>query len=140
MPLSKQLSELSAQAKKLEDFLASAQTKNRAALDSHREQLKARISDSKARAEAKGAAAEDKAQSWWAETRSSIDNRFATLRAERDEHHAERDLKKAEWQADAAEQDAADAVEFAIEVLDQAEYAVVDALLARADADDLAGN
>ena len=37
-----------------------------------------------------------------------------------------------------AEQDAADAVEFAVNVLVQAEYAVVDAALARADADGLA--
>jgi hypothetical protein len=139
-PLSEQLTELSAEAKKVEDFVAAAQAKNRAALDSQREQLRSRISDSKARAEARGAAAEDKAQSWWADTRSTIDARLAGLRDERDLHRAERDLKKAERRAEDAEQDAAYAVEFAIEMLDQAEYAVADAVIARADADDLVSN
>jgi hypothetical protein len=139
-PLSEQLSELSAQAKKAEDLVAAAQAKNRAVLNSHREQLKSRIDDSKSRAEAQGAAAEDKAQSWWSDTRSTVDDRLASLRADRDLHRAERDLKKAERRAEDAEQDAAYAVEFAIEILDQAEYAVTDAVLARADADDLASS
>ena len=89
-------------------------------------------------AEASAATAQQQAQSWWDETRSSIDNQFATLRAKRDEHRAERGLHRAERRADDAELDAADAVDFAMAVLVQAEYAIIDATLARADADDLA--
>ena len=56
------------------------------------------------------------------------------------QHRADRDIKRAEHQAEQAEQDAADAIDLALYVLDQAQYAIVDAAIARADADDLAGN
>jgi hypothetical protein len=125
-------------AKQAQDFVAQAQAKNRAFLDNTRETLKASISDTKAKVEGGAATAQDKAQSWWDDMRSAIDARLASIRAERDEHRAERDLKKAQRRADDAEQDAADALAFAIAMLDQAEYAIVDALTARADADDLA--
>jgi hypothetical protein len=47
-------------------------------------------------------------------------------------------LKKTENRADDAELDAADAIYFAAWAVDQAEYAVVDAVIARDDADQLA--
>ena len=50
----------------------------------------------------------------------------------------EHDLKKAEHRADRAEQDAADAIDFALYAVDQVEWLVIDAALARADADDAA--
>jgi hypothetical protein len=137
-PLSEQLTELSARAKQAEDFVDEARSKNRAFLDSQRETLKSSIDESRARVDTGAAAVQDKAESWWGETRTAVEDRFASLRAERDEHRAERDAKKAERQADDAEADAAYAVEFAISMLDQAEYAVADAIIARADADDLA--
>jgi hypothetical protein len=137
-PLSEQLTELAARAKQAEDFANATRSKNQAFLDSHREKLQSSIDDSKARVAAGAAAAQDKAESWWAETRSAIEDRFASLRAERAEHRAERDLKRAERHADDAEQEAGYAVEFAISMLDEAEYAIGDAVIARADADDLA--
>ena len=137
-PLSDQLTELAARAKQAEDFVTAARAKNRAFLDSQRETLKSSIDDSRARVEAGAAAVQDKTESWWGETRSAVENRLASLRVERDEHRAERDVNKAERRADDAEQDAVYAVEFAIAMLDQAEYAVADAVIARADADDLA--
>jgi hypothetical protein len=68
----------------------------------------------------------------------AVDAKFSAMQAKREHHKAERDLRLAVRRADDAELDAADAIEFAISVLDQAEYAVVDAAIARADADDLA--
>jgi len=115
-----------------------ARAKNRAALDSQRELLRSSIGEGTARAEADAAAAQSKVQSWWGDTRSAVDEQFATLRARLDERRAERDVKQAERRADEAEQDAVFAVQFAISMLDQAEYAVADAVIARADADDLA--
>ena len=135
-PLSEQLSELAARVKTAEDILAAANQKNRAALESQREQLKSSIN--KAKDQGKTAAArQDQGQSWWDKTRVDVDQRFDTLRAKRDEYRAERDLKKAQNRADDAELDAADAVDFAVYMVDQAEYAVVDAVIARADADAL---
>jgi hypothetical protein len=103
-PLSEQLTELSARAKQAEDFVDEARSKNRAFLDSQRETLKSSIDDSTARVAAGAAAAQDKAESWLAETRSAVEDRFASLRIEHDEHRAERDLNKAERHAADAEQ------------------------------------
>lgn len=136
--LSEQLSELSDRVKKAEDFVTVARTKNRAALDSQRELLKSSIGESKARAEADATAAQSKVQSWWGATRSAVDERFGTLHARLDERRAEHDVKRAEHLADEAEEDAVYAVQFAISTLDEAEYAIADAVIARADADDLA--
>jgi hypothetical protein len=136
--LSDQLTELAARAKQAEDFVNGARSKNRAYLDSQRETLKASIDGSKAKVAAGATAAQAEAESWWGGTRSAIEDRFASLRAEHDEHRAERDLKKAENRADDAEQDAEYAVDFAISMLDQAEYLVADAVIARAEADDVA--
>jgi hypothetical protein len=137
-PLSEQLSELSDRVKKAEDFVAVARARNRAALDSQREILKSSIGEGKARAEAEAAAAQSKVQSWWDDTRSAVDEQFATLHTRLDERRAERDVKLAAHRADEAEEDAVYAVQFAISMLDQAEYAIADAVIARADADDLA--
>ncbi|HZC51992.1 MAG TPA: hypothetical protein VE441_05800 [Mycobacterium sp.] len=139
-PLSEQLSELAARVKKSEDFVNAARDKNRAYLHDERQTLKTSIADGRARMNADGAAAQDGVRSWWNETRESIDARVATLRAERDDHKAAHEVKKAERRADDAEEDAAYAVDFALAMLDEAEYAVADAVLARLDADELAAS
>jgi hypothetical protein len=138
--LSAQLTDLAARSKKTEDVVAAAKEKNRARLESQRDQLKTSIADRNARAKARAASTEAKSQQWWTDTRSSVDARFATMRAEADERRTEKDIKKAEHHAEQAEQDAVDAIDWAIYILDQAEYAVIDAVIARADADDLALN
>ena len=136
-PLSEQLSELAARVKTAEDIVSAANAKNGAALESQREQLKSSISKAKDQAKTDAAATTDQAQSWWDKTRADVDQRFDTLRAKRDEHRAECDLKRAQNRADDAELDAADAIDFAVYMVDQAEYTVVDAVIARADADTL---
>ncbi|MDX6228396.1 MAG: hypothetical protein QOI76_1786 [Frankiales bacterium] len=138
--LSEQLSDLAARSKKTEDVVAAAQERNREKLQSQREKLKAAIADGNAQAQARAAAAETKRQQWWSDTRSSVDARFAAMRAEADHWRTGRDVKKAERHAEQAEQDAMDAIDWALFVLDQADYAVIDAVMARADADDLALN
>jgi hypothetical protein len=51
---------------------------------------------------------------------------------------AEIDAKEALRRADAAEEDALFAIDYAYGTIEEAEYAVLDAILARMDADDLA--
>jgi hypothetical protein len=63
-----------------------------------------------------------------------MDSRFTELRTKREQHKAERDLKRAERRADDPEQDGADVIDFAI---DRAESAIIDATISSADADDL---
>ncbi len=136
--LSEQLTDLAARSKNTEDVVAAAQEKNRARLESQRDKLKSSIAAGNAQAQERAAADEATTQQWWNDTRSAVDARFAAMRAEADERRTERDIKKAERQAEQAEQDAADAIDWALFVLDQAEYSVIDAVIARADADDLA--
>jgi hypothetical protein len=137
-PLSEQLNELSDRAKNAENIVAAARERNRGELDRQRTALKSRIDEGKTRSEAKTAAAQDKARSWWDDTQSAVEQRFAAMRAEGEERKAERNVKKSEKRADDAEADAVYAVEFAMSMLDQAEYAIADAVIARADADELA--
>ena len=139
-PLSEQLTDLAARSKNTEDVLAAAQEKNRARLESQRDELKASIDAGNAEARQRAEADEAKTQQWWNDIRSSVDAQFATMRAEADERRTEKDIKKAERHAEQAEQDAADAIDWALYFLDQAEYSAIDAVIARADADDLALN
>lgn len=134
-PLSEQLSTLSAQAKKAEDALTEARDKNQAALQAHRAALKGSASTAEAVAQQRVAATETATATWWDETRSTLQERFAGLRASADEHRNEHDLKRALRRADAAEADADDAVALAVYILVQAEWAVVDAAIARGEAD-----
>src|SRR2546421_8103769 len=136
--LSEQLSVLSDRVKKTEDVVAAARQKNRGNLENQRDRLRTSIAERNANIEEHLAAAKGKAEASWGETRSSIQHWFTTIQAAADERRAERGIKKAERHADIAEQDAADAIDLALYVLEQAEYAVVDAALARADADELA--
>jgi hypothetical protein len=138
--LSEQLTDLAARSKNTEDVVAAAQEKNRARLESQRDKLKTSIAAGNAEARQRAAGDQAKTQQWWSDTRSSVDARFAAMRAEADERRTEKDIKKAERHAEQAEQDAADAIDWALYVLDQAEYSVIDAVIARADADDLALN
>jgi hypothetical protein len=135
--LSDQLSDLSVRARKTEDVVAAARKNDREQLERQRAKLTSAIAEGKAKAEEQAGAAKGAAAAWWTETRSSMDQRFAEMRAAADDRRAERDVKKAERHADLAEDDAADAIDAALYFFDQAEYAVIDAVIARADADDL---
>jgi hypothetical protein len=136
--LSEQLSDLSDRVKKTEDVVAAARQKNRQNLEHQRDRLRASIAERNANIEEHLAAAKGGAEASWSETRSSVQRWFTTIQAEADERRTERGIKKAERHAEIAEQDAADAIDLVLYVLEQAEYAVVDAVLARADADELA--
>jgi hypothetical protein len=133
-PLSAQLQDLSDRAKKTESVVDAARNKDRQRLAEQKAELEASIA-------AAGTAASthrDKVSTWWADTRASLDERIAARRAKTENRHFEHDLKKAQQQADDAEADAADAVSFALYILDEAEQEVIDAVMARAAADDLA--
>jgi hypothetical protein len=133
-PLSEQLLELSQRTKRAEDVMAAAQAKNRAKLESQRGEIGKSIEAGKANVDA----AHNQVESRWDETRRSVEQRVATLRADAEARRAERGAKKAERRAEDAEKEAADMVDFALYILDEAEYAVIDAAVARADADELA--
>lgn len=132
--LSDQLSHLADRTKNVEDTVTAARAANRAQLETKKTELKSSLDA----VGTKAADAKAQAKGWTSDLHASVDKHFADRRAASAEHKAERDLDRAERRADDAEQDAADTIALALYVLDQAEYAVVDALLARADADELA--
>jgi hypothetical protein len=106
---------------------AAVAAKNRAALDTQREQLKAKLDEGKVKARSEAAAAKQETQAWWTKVRSDINDRLTEMRAKRDEHRTEHDVRHAEHRAEDAELDATDAIYFAEWAIDQAEYAVTDA-------------
>jgi len=136
-PLSEQLQDLAQRTKKLEDSASAARKKNRAQLERQLDQLNSDMETTGQKIEASAAGAKENVRSGWADLKRRIDERLAAARTKIQEHKTERDVNRAERRAQAAEDDAADAIAFAVYVLDQAEYAVVDATLARVAADDL---
>jgi phage shock protein A len=143
--LSEQLSDLSVRAKQTEDAIEATREKNRetreknrAKLDARRDELKKSIAAERTKAKKRASARVDTAHAQWNDARNSVEQRFAKLKSNAEERHAERNAKHAEKHAERAEEDAADAVEFALYVLDEAEYALIDAAIARSEADELA--
>jgi hypothetical protein len=136
-PLSEQLQDLSQRAKKIENSAKATREKNQAELERRRNQLESDMKSTGQKIETSAAAAKENIRSGWADIRNRIDKQLAGARTKLEERKAERDLNRAERRAQAAEDDAANAIVFAEYVLDQVEYAVVDAALARSAADDL---
>lgn len=130
--LSEALIDLAGRVKRVEDSAEAVQEKNRAALQSRREELEAAIEESKGELEAAATQAKDATKGWWAKTTSSIQADVANWRTERNEENAE-------WAAEDAEDDAVIAVSLAAYCLDAAEWAVVRAELLRGEADQLKG-
>jgi hypothetical protein len=120
-------------------------TSARAAAAEDREQLKQRVDQAQdeanktvqdARQRADQAA--DRAQSKWAEMKTDAAARREDFKAKIDKRANQLDAKAAATDADWAEQDAADAIDYAIWVVSDAQLAVLDALDARAYADERA--
>ena len=137
-PLSEQLTDLAARAKKTEDFVASAQEKSRKQLEDDRADLKAAVAAGKANAQQDAATVKQETSQAWDAVGSSVDHWLDKVRAAANERRSERNIKRAQRDAEVSEDVAAGAIDFAIFALDQAEYAVTDAVLARSDADAMA--
>jgi hypothetical protein len=138
MTLSDQLSRLAARTKTLEERATAAQQKARSDLE---HDVKAARDESKADAEAlRKAVDEDVAEvsAWWTDLGQSWDKHIAKMRKEIDKKQAEHDLKSAQRDADDAAAYASYVLDYTFAAVEEAEYAVLDATLARMDADELA--
>jgi hypothetical protein len=138
MAISDRLTELAARAKEAEDHAASAKSKAKTDLEldvkTARESAKARADQlSKAAEAGKG-----KLSAWWDSLQRSWNEHLAEIRRSIDERRAVHDVAAAERAADGAEEDAAFAIDYAYAAIEEAEYAVLDATLARMNADDMA--
>jgi hypothetical protein len=138
MDFSAKLDELQA---KVNETVATA----RAAAAENRDQLKQRVDQAQSEAnqameDAKQQAGEaaDRAQSKWAQMKADAEAKREDVKAKIDKRADQLDAKAAAKDADWAEQDAADAIDYAIWMVYDAQLAVLDALDARVYADDRA--
>jgi len=76
--------------------------------------------------------------SWWTNVQRSWNEQMGAMHKDIDEKRAAHDVKTAQRHADSAEEDAAIAIELAYGAVVEAEYAVLDAALARVQADEMA--
>jgi hypothetical protein len=138
MAVSDQLSRLAARTKDLEDRAAAARAKAKGDLEQDvkkaRESAQAQADTLRQRAEA----SEGRISAWWDSVQRSWDDHLAAVRKNFDEKEAAHDLKKARRIADQAEVDAEFAIDYAYAAIEEAEYAVLEATLARMEADEVA--
>jgi hypothetical protein len=138
MALSDQLSKLSIRAKQVEDRAAAAQGKAKADLEQE-------VKEARESAQAQGDSLRQAAESgkgklsvWWESVQRSWNEHLAAVRKSMEDRKAEHDLTTAQKVADQAEDDAGFAIDYAYAAIEEAEYAVLDAALARKNADELA--
>lgn len=136
--LSESLETLSVRVKTLEDSATATFEADRAKLEQRRSEIDTALTADRDEFETSLREAADKGRSWWNETKDELARPVRELRARHQERQSEHELHRAIRIADAAEQDAAEAIEIVNYWLNIAEYAVIDATLARMAADDLA--
>jgi hypothetical protein len=135
--------DFSAKLDDLQQRAAHAKAAAQAAGSESREQLRQRIDQAKVDVAAKDARqqageAAASARSTWAQMKADAAAKLDDFEAKMDRRADQRDAKLAARQADGAEADAADAIEFAAWTVDHARLAVLDAIDARVYADELA--
>ena len=135
---SEQLDKLADRAKQSEANIENAKQEGQAELKARVQQ--ARESSEKHAAELKSGAsgAKAKASKWWTDVQDDWNKHIDKVRKDVDNRKEEHDAERAEHHAEHREDDAEAAVAFAYAAFEEAEYAVLDAILAREEADELA--
>jgi hypothetical protein len=137
-PLSQSLQELAARVKVLEDSATATFQADRAELEKRRHEIDDAIKTEVGEFDSAVRDAAQAGRTWWNDTKTSMRRPVDEVRARVENRKSEHELHRALRAAEAAEQDAAAAIEVADYFLDIAEYAIIDAALARMAADDLA--
>jgi DNA primase large subunit len=135
MALSDDLARLAARAKEVETRYAAVRGEARADLE--RNVATARDSAQEQAAKLRGAAEQSKAEisSGLSEVQRSWNDHIARIREDLEGKKAKHDVRMAQARADDAEAYASFAIDLAYSAVVEAEYAVLDAALARMDAD-----
>ncbi|MBS3652365.1 hypothetical protein KEU06_27620 [Pseudaminobacter sp. 19-2017] len=133
--LSESLAEMSAHAKQAEDHIAAAQKEAHDKIIARREESRATVEASIAKVNQDMHAVGSTLAEKWKAVQAKINADKAALKAGIAERKHERDVKHAENHAKALEMEASLAVDYAVASIDQAELAVYDAIVARAEAD-----
>ena len=143
MSLSEQLDKASAQLKRLSDRASEAEANANAKNAKDKAALKQRVDAAEADAKkasddlkASANEAEDEAAQWWGQVQDNWKSHIAKVRNKADQTKANMKADQAEIRAELAEDDAAAAVDFAYAAIEEAEYQVLNAAMARVDAED----
>ena len=137
--------DFSTQLDDLQQRATKAKTSAQAAVSESRAQLRQRIDQAKVDVDLAGKdarqqvdAATASARSKWAQLKADTAAKLDDVEAKMDRRADQLDAKVAARQADGAEADAADAIDYAAWTVDNARLAVLDAIDARVYADELA--
>jgi hypothetical protein len=136
--LSAALLDLASRVKRVEDSAEAVEEKNRVKLQARREELETAIDETHIELAAAATQAKESVSTKWSQAKTSIEGRVDEMRAGFAKWQAELKEDRAEQAAEDAEYDAVVAVNLAAYCLDAAEWAVVQAELARGEADQLA--
>jgi hypothetical protein len=139
MALSDQLRRLANRAEEAEKNAAAASDKAKADLEQDRENSRAVAQQEAEQLREAADAGRGKISDWWNDVQRSWNEHIAQIQKNVESKKAEVDLDRAKGRADNAEADAEFAIEFAYTAIGEAEYAVLDANLARKEADELSG-
>jgi hypothetical protein len=138
MDASQKLAKLSERAKEAEDHASAAQNQAKADVEKSANEARARA---EAHAEELHQSAADtgaRISASWTDLQKSWGNHMAQVRQGIDDKKGQLDARRAETRADDAEADALFAIDYAYGTVEEAEYAVLDAISARMEAEDRA--
>jgi len=133
-PLSEQLAELSVRAKHAEDALAAAKKEAQDQLEARKEKARAAAMAAAEKVNQTIQSAKDTATRNWSAVRTKIAADINALKADVAHKKHDVDVKLAESYANQLEEEAGFAIGYAISSIEQAEWAVLDAVVARAKA------
>jgi hypothetical protein len=138
MAASDDLRKLSDRAKTAEDHAAAARNQARAELAQSVTNVRDSAEAEAKKLQAKTQAAGQRARDDWSDVQNSWNAHLAKARKDMAHQKAEFNADNAEDRAAWAEADAELAIDYAYSAIEGAEYAVLDAILARRDADEMA--
>jgi hypothetical protein len=134
--LSEQLADLSVRAKKAEDTVDAAQKEAHDRIVARREEARAAATSATEKVKQDIQSAADTATRNWTAIKAKVAADINALKADVAQARHERDVKRAESQADRLEWEASFAIDYAIASVEQAKWATLDAVAARIDAED----
>jgi len=133
-PLSEQLADLSARAKHAEDAVVAAQKEARDKVEARKEQARAAATAAAEKVNRDIKSAQDSATRNWSAVRAKIAADIDSLKVDVARKKHDLDAKRAQGNAELLEWEAGVAIDYAIASVEQAEWAVLDAIVGRAEA------
>ena len=137
MAVSDQLTELTARAKSAEERAAAARGKAKADVQADVKKARASAQDRAKKLRESAEANKNKLSVWWYDLQRTWNEHVAKVRDDVDEKRAEHNVDHAQRRAERRADDALFAIDFAYAAIEEAEYAVLDAELARMEADEV---